>query len=710
MPSGGDNPLLRAALGYLARGFSVVPLHNIEDGHCTCRRGPECKSPGKHVRLTSWAKYQRDRATESEVREWWRRWPQANVGVIMGRVSGVFAIDCDSPDKEAYVVGVCGGVPDTETHYAKRGPHFCWFYPADGGDVPSCLIGPRVEVISDGKLVVAPPSMHQTGIRYETNGEPLTEAPSTLLKIIREEGITEGGQRIDPDELKKMLGGVPKGERHPTLIRLIGRWVEKGLTLEEVEQQALGWNSRLKDPEPAENVLIRARDGYRRWHEEVEADAEETGVERDADGVVVSWPQGVEIAFRKIRVGTDECEVYISHQGKPREWRRFNVASGSQRDDLRRLLEKYPDLKSINWTAVLNRSCQIVHEEYRHSGPIKALKPSLAPVCRNLFEPFVVRYGTVAVLYGDGGTAKSTLLLMLMLAYVIGRPLPGLEVFTPKERGTALYLDWESDEDDHEDRLASMLEAFDIDPSEVEGRIFYRRMEAPLAEDADNLRSEIARTGVGLVGVDSYVMAAGVEAEGSEAARRVMEALRSFPNTTSIVITHVPGADARDEKRSSRPYGSVFVRNLPRSVWEVRLQDQMPEGLDSIRVLLHHRKVNRGQIAKEFAVTISYEDGRITGAQQGWGKPEDTGLRLDRRVRLLLPTENGLTVKQVADFCEVSEGAANRALNRLEKHGLAERRDGGPLRGNNVVGVWFATSAHEEPADTPQAEEVAADV
>ena len=37
-----------AAFDYARRGWSVLPLHSIRDGHCACG-DPDCASPGKHL-------------------------------------------------------------------------------------------------------------------------------------------------------------------------------------------------------------------------------------------------------------------------------------------------------------------------------------------------------------------------------------------------------------------------------------------------------------------------------------------------------------------------------------------------------------------------------------------------------------------------------------------------------------------------------------
>jgi bifunctional DNA primase/polymerase-like protein len=71
---------VEAALAYCRRGWSIVPMQSHDDGGCSCgRRG--CVAVAKHPRV-SWEARMEVAATEKEVEEWWRRWPDANVGTV----------------------------------------------------------------------------------------------------------------------------------------------------------------------------------------------------------------------------------------------------------------------------------------------------------------------------------------------------------------------------------------------------------------------------------------------------------------------------------------------------------------------------------------------------------------------------------------------------------------------------------------------------
>jgi hypothetical protein len=95
-------------------------------------------------------------------------------------------------------------------------------------------------------------------------------------------------------------------------------------------------------------------------------------------------------------------------------------------------------------------------------------------------------------------------------------------------------------------------------------------MSRSLADEAPRLRADLARQDVQLIIVDSLVPACGPEPEGADATIRTLNALRSFAGTTRLVIAHVNRNDADKTRGTTRPWGSVFVRNLARAAWEIK--------------------------------------------------------------------------------------------------------------------------------------------
>src|SRR5580700_6276428 len=86
------NRKLKSALKAADHGYSVLPLHWATDGQCSCG-DLYCSSLGKHPLTLHGVK---DATTdETTIRQWWRKYPRANIGVATGRISNLIVVDID---------------------------------------------------------------------------------------------------------------------------------------------------------------------------------------------------------------------------------------------------------------------------------------------------------------------------------------------------------------------------------------------------------------------------------------------------------------------------------------------------------------------------------------------------------------------------------------------------------------------------------------
>ena len=104
-PSGAhaDIAMLEHALQMLQLGYPVFPVCSPAMGQHR-HRNAACTSPGKRP-LIAWEPYQTRLPTVNEVRDWWGRWPAANIGMPTGRLSGVVVLDADSGDAKKLEIG-----------------------------------------------------------------------------------------------------------------------------------------------------------------------------------------------------------------------------------------------------------------------------------------------------------------------------------------------------------------------------------------------------------------------------------------------------------------------------------------------------------------------------------------------------------------------------------------------------------------------------
>ncbi len=146
--------MLAAALEYAARGWPVFP----------CRPGQ--KTPATAHGLQD-ATCQPD-----QIRRWWARWPEANVAVATGHISGIVAIDIDGETGEAtldMLVAEHGPLPKTLTAITGGdGLHYLYRPPADRTMRNTAgRIGPGIDTRGDGGYIIVAPSVHPSGQGYE---------------------------------------------------------------------------------------------------------------------------------------------------------------------------------------------------------------------------------------------------------------------------------------------------------------------------------------------------------------------------------------------------------------------------------------------------------------------------------------------------------------------------------------------------------------
>lgn len=168
--------LLTAALGYAARGWLVIPLHDLTPGYCSCSKGQDCQSGwGKHPRLDDWT--QKGSTEPAQLSRWWKRWPSANVGIVTGKGSRLAVVDVDPRNGGELTLDTLwathGHFPDTPMVLTGGGGQHYYFTVDD--PIPSFDLGPGINFQADGgRQVVAPPSMHQSGRPYswEASADP----------------------------------------------------------------------------------------------------------------------------------------------------------------------------------------------------------------------------------------------------------------------------------------------------------------------------------------------------------------------------------------------------------------------------------------------------------------------------------------------------------------------------------------------------------
>jgi len=338
----------------------------------------------------------------------------------------------------------------------------------------------------------------------------------------------------------------------------------------------------------------------------------------------------------------------------------FSLTANDARPKLAKELNKRLE---IDWGSILEQLCVLVLEEIRRGEPVVILGQEGVKVepPEYLIDPFVIR-NQPNVFFGEPGSAKSTLGLVLACALTAGwQDNPGhLIVSSKTER--CLWLDWETDRSVIAWQLDCIKRGNDFkQPFEI----YYRRCSIPLADDLEQIKQSIDEYKATCIFIDSLGLACGGDLNSAEPVLRFFTAYRQL-NTTGILLGHT----ARyTESHDKHIYGSMFFEAQSRNVWE--MVKSIGDEDDSIAVGLYHKKPPPfGKLHKPLGYKFTFDEGNgETYFEYHDPKSVDDLLkRMGTNTRILEELKTGLlTPKELEE-----RGIKNprTALSRLKKKGL----------------------------------------
>lgn len=146
-----------------------IRLHGLtKELHCTCHKGADCPSPGKHPRDASWQRGQP--LDDREIARWTAR--GGNIGWRMGAQPDGRVLICVDEDEPGAIESASKELGDLPLTLLARtgsgGIHAIFEWPA-GVEPPANKVRvlPGIDVRSEGGQIVIEPSRHASGSRYE---------------------------------------------------------------------------------------------------------------------------------------------------------------------------------------------------------------------------------------------------------------------------------------------------------------------------------------------------------------------------------------------------------------------------------------------------------------------------------------------------------------------------------------------------------------
>lgn len=197
--------MLEAALACIAQGFKVFPVK------------PDKKPLTDHGLKD---------ATQLQIRvkEFWEKYPDAGIGLV---TDGFIVVDFDAKngglESKATIETKYGELPSTRTHRTGGGGlHYIYRNP-NGTDIRNTVVlggYQGVDLRANGGYIVAPPSLHESGARYEVlDDSQIAPAPAWLMEM---------ATRRVPAPGSPTPGLIKHGERNHRLFKMAASMRRQG--------------------------------------------------------------------------------------------------------------------------------------------------------------------------------------------------------------------------------------------------------------------------------------------------------------------------------------------------------------------------------------------------------------------------------------------------------------------------------------------------
>ena len=228
----------QAALALARRGWPVFPV-----------------KPDKTPRVLHGL---RDATTnERAIRNWLRLWPDSGIAVRTG--SGLVVLDVDGEtgaDSLHDLERRHGALPATVSVVTGGGGAHYYFEAREPVRNSAGRLGRGLDVRGEGGYVVAPPSPHPSGRRYQWENHPDDVALASMPSWIVDQAATHNGPRRESTAtwVAMVSAGLPNGERNSGLTRIVGHLLAKDVDARLVLELAYLINTRCRPPLPTDEV------------------------------------------------------------------------------------------------------------------------------------------------------------------------------------------------------------------------------------------------------------------------------------------------------------------------------------------------------------------------------------------------------------------------------------------------------------------------
>lgn len=196
------NEILDWALKYAKAGMSVIPVGRD-------------KKP-----FIKWQEFQTRIASEDEIKKWFTLFPDMNIGLVTGKISNLAVIDVEQG-------GDISIFPETTTIKTGGGGYHL-YYKYQPGIENKTRILPLTDIRGEGGYVVASPSIHKSGNKYEIIKRlRLAQFPVEIFGLKKQD--TKWGE---------IINGVGLGSRNESGAKYAGKLLR---SFPDTEWETIAW-------------------------------------------------------------------------------------------------------------------------------------------------------------------------------------------------------------------------------------------------------------------------------------------------------------------------------------------------------------------------------------------------------------------------------------------------------------------------------------
>lgn len=238
------------------------------------------------IPLIQWIQWQINRIPPKKIEQWWAEYPDANIGVITGGVSGVVVLDTDGADISGLHLPLTATATTTPGHF-----HYYYKYPGFKVSNSAGQLAEGLDFRGDGGFVVLPPSQHfdkETGlpdVKYTWLLKPsengFSDMPSWLADKVK--GKTYKSSKFNLAEAVN----IPEGKRDDTLYKTACSLIAKGTDPDTALTILQGINATFKPP-LEDQVVIEKLKGAIKF---IETSRDTINDSNIPEGSKIPWPK-----------------------------------------------------------------------------------------------------------------------------------------------------------------------------------------------------------------------------------------------------------------------------------------------------------------------------------------------------------------------------------------------------------------------------------